>query len=134
MNDLIAATRPFATSHSAGRQSSLGHLKPPAEAAILSRTGRNGLQPAPRRFANGVATDMAKSADDFPDPLQSSAGGADASTDALLSQWAGDEIDKLLSEADAEATSPRASDPAAAVAKEAAVADPPATEVPADAG
>ena len=50
---------------------------------------------------------MGKAALDLPDPLQSPPEGAKASTDELLAQLAGDEIDRLLAEA--EAVEPRAS-------------------------
>ena len=50
---------------------------------------------------------MGKAALDLPDPLQSPPEGPKASTDELLAQLAGDEIDRLLAEA--EAVEPRAS-------------------------
>ena len=45
---------------------------------------------------------MGKAALDLPDPLQAPPEGPKASTDDLLSQLAGEEIDRLLAEADAE--------------------------------
>lgn len=44
---------------------------------------------------------MGKAALDLPDPLQAPPQGAKTSTDELLAQLAGDEIDRLLAEADA---------------------------------
>ena len=44
---------------------------------------------------------MGKAALDLPDPLQAPPEGAKTSTDELLAQLAGDEIDRLLAEADA---------------------------------
>lgn len=45
---------------------------------------------------------MGKAATDLPDPTQATALGATPSADDLLSQLAGDEIDRLLAEADVE--------------------------------
>jgi hypothetical protein len=64
---------------------------------------------------------MGKSTDDLPDPTQAGGASADASTDELLSQLAGDEIDKLLAEADVEAADdPTPTSPPPAVAQESA--------------
>ncbi len=52
---------------------------------------------------------MGKAAVELPDPLEKSAGAANAgSADDLLSQLAGDEIDRLLSEAEVEKSAPLA--------------------------
>jgi hypothetical protein len=58
---------------------------------------------------------MARTAVELPDPLENAAGGGGpmGSTDDLLAQLAGDEVDRLLSEADAAPPDPRHADRAA---------------------
>jgi hypothetical protein len=50
---------------------------------------------------------MARTAVELPDPLENASGGAANSADDLLAQLAGDEVDRLLSEADAGEPAPR---------------------------
>ena len=55
---------------------------------------------------------MGKAALDLPDPMQSPPPGTQTSTDDLLAQLAGEEIDRLLSEADGSEPAPAAAKPA----------------------
>src|SRR5258706_16140992 len=64
---------------------------------------------------------MARTAVDLPDPLQSQGdGGASNNADDLLAQLAGEEVDRLLSEADVPAAPLPAAPPAAPLARPAA--------------
>src|SRR5688500_20197958 len=84
-----------------------------------SRRAAPARRPAPGRprgsrgSAEGVA--MARTAVELPDPLENAGGGGGAnSADDLLAQLAGDEVDRLLSEADATPPDPAHADRAAA--------------------
>lgn len=82
---------------------------------------------------------MGRAAPDLPDPLENQESAATGGADDLLSQLAGDEIDRLLAEADVEATPVAQPDAAAASTADPAAAavlpevESPAAEPPASA-